>query len=70
MTSYTTQYILAIVVAVALVMIGFAIGSSSALGLSQQQVAILGMVSAGLGVVASVLPRVQATPSDERKGLD
>jgi hypothetical protein len=67
--TYTSKYVLSIVVAVGLAGLAAAQGSS-ALGLTSQQQAWVGVVSAILGVAASFLPRVTAAPTPERKGLD
>jgi hypothetical protein len=40
------------------------------LELTRQQVALMGVAAAMLGVLAGFLPRVTKPPSDSRKGLD
>ena len=68
--SYSIQYALSVLVAVSLAMIGAAIASADALDMTKQQVAVLGIASTGLGVLALVLPKIQKPPSDERRGMD
>lgn len=70
MQAYSIQYAAAIVVAVIAAMLGAAMVASDALELSRQQVAIIGVVTAGLTVLASFLPRVTKPPSDAREGMD
>lgn len=62
MTSAQLEHAAAVVVAVALVMLGSAITAAPSLGLTDGQIALLGILSSGLGVVASVLPKIQARP--------
>ena len=68
--SYSIQYALSVLVAVSLAMIGAAIASADALDMTKQHVAVLGIASTGLGVLALVLPKIQKPPSDERRGMD
>ena len=67
---YTTLYVLSVLVAIILAGLAAVQGASAALGITPQQQAWAGVASAALGVLASFLPRVTATPSPERQGLD
>lgn len=66
---YTSKYILAILVTIVLAGLAVVQGSS-ALGLTPQQQAIVGVVTAMLGALNGFLPRVTANPTPERKGVD
>lgn len=69
--SYTLQYTLGIVVTVALAALGAIQATGAAtLGLDGHTVAWLGIVSAALGVLNGLLPRLTARPTDRREGLD
>lgn len=67
---YAWRYGISIVVTTLSVMGGVTITAANALGLTEQHVALLGILLAGLGVIAGVLPPLQKYPSPERKGLD
>jgi hypothetical protein len=68
--TYQTKYGIAIAVAVIAAMLGAATVAGTTLQLTAQNLAAIGIVQAGLTVLASFLPRVTAPPNDDRKGLD
>ena len=70
MVPYAWRYGISIAVTVVAAMLGAAVASSEALELTKQQVAIVGVILAGLAILAGVLPPLQKYPSPERKGLD
>ncbi len=64
----STGRIVAIVVMVALSVVGTAIGSAESLGIDKSGVALLGLVNTGLGALALVLPKVQGNGDPEPHG--
>lgn len=67
---YSYSYYAAVAVTVILAGLGAAQVASEALELTRQQVALMGVAAAMLGVLAGFLPRITKPPSDGRKGLD
>jgi hypothetical protein len=67
---YRISYAASVIVTVTLAMIGAMQVAAESLELSRQQTAALGVLAAGLGVLAGFLPRVTMPPSSNRKGLD
>ncbi len=69
--AYRPQYVSAVVVTVLLAILGaIQAGDAATLGLSRQVIAWLGIVSAGLGILNGLLPRVTAPPNDARQSMD
>lgn len=68
--SYRISYALACGVMIVLAMLGAAQVAHDALGLTSQQLALMGVFSAGLGVAQGVLPRVTKPPASNRAGKD
>lgn len=68
---YRIQYTLAVIVLLLLVVFGVIQSTGGeALGLTAHQMAWIGVLTAALGTVQSLLPKVHRPPSDERKGMD
>jgi hypothetical protein len=67
---YSYSYYAAVAVTVILAGLGAAQVASEALDLTRQQVALMGVAAAMLGVLAGFLPRITRPPSDARKGMD
>lgn len=67
---YAWRYGISIAVTVVAAMLGAAMVASEALELTKQQVAIIGVVLAGLAILAGVLPPLQKYPNPDRVGLD
>lgn len=68
---YRLQYGLALVALLAIVGLGTIQGmGGEALGLSARAMAWLGVLTAVLGAVQSVLPKIYRYPTDERTGQD
>lgn len=68
--NYRVSYYAAVLVTVLLAGLAAAQVASDALELTRQQVALMGVAAAMLGVLAGFLPRVNKPPSDERRGMD
>jgi UDP-N-acetylmuramyl pentapeptide phosphotransferase/UDP-N-acetylglucosamine-1-phosphate transferase len=67
---YSYSYYAAVAVTVILAGLGAAQVASEALDLTRQQVALMGVAAAMLGVLAGFLPRITRPPNPARKGKD
>lgn len=68
--NYRVSFWAAVIVTVVLAMLGAATVAADPLELTKQQVALIGVATAGLGVLNGFLPRVNKPPSDDRRGRD